>query len=64
MEEKEIFIKRFENWSREQLVDEIKRLEHCLDAGRQQFADYERRVFEVNQEIEFLRQVILNLTKK
>lgn len=64
MEEKEILEKRFDDLSREQLIAEIKNLEMHLDTGRQQFFRLEERIMSANQEIDFLRQIILNLTKK
>lgn len=64
MVEKEDLLKSLENLSREQLIVEIKELENQLDIGRQQFFKLEQRIMEKSQEIEFLRQVVLNLTKK
>lgn len=64
MEEKEILEKRFDDLSREQLIAEIKNLEKNLDIGRSQFFRLEDRINDANHEIDFLRQVILNLTKK
>ena len=64
MGEKEDLLKSLENLSREQLIVEIKELENHLDIGRQQFFKLEQRIIEKSQEIEFLRQVVLNLTKK
>lgn len=64
MEEKEILEHRFDDLSRKQLIVEIKNLEKNLNIGREQYFQLEERIMTANHEIEFLRQVVLNLTKK
>lgn len=61
---KEIILKKeFDNYSREELINEIKQLEQQLEIGRVQFIELEERIIGANTEIKFLRQVIINLTK-
>lgn len=64
MEEKEDLLKKYENLSKDGLIIEIINLENQLDISRQQIFQLEERIIDVNHEIDFLRQVILNLTKK
>lgn len=56
--------KKFDDMSREELIKAIQELEYQKQRDRDYFRSFEERVIGANSEIEFLRQVILNLTKK
>lgn len=56
--------KKFDDMSREELINAIQELEYQKQRDRDYFRNFEERVIGANSEIEFLRQVILNLTKK
>lgn len=62
--EETIIKDEFDNYSRGQLIDEIKHLRTQLDINRGHFMNLENRLIGANNEIDFLRQVIINLTKK
>ena len=54
----------YDDFSREELVKEIYNLKEQNERGCQQFRGVEERLLSAMSEIDFLRQVILNLTKK
>ena len=62
MEDK--ILKKFDDMSREELINVIQELEYQKQRDRDYFRNFEERIIGANSEIEFLRQVILNLTKK
>ena len=56
--------KKIDDMSREELIKEIEKLDNTRQRDRDYLRSLEERVIRANSEIEFLRQVILNMTKK